>query len=254
MIDTHCHILPKVDDGADSLEEALRMARIAVHNGIHTVIATPHHFKSVYRNPAAVIQKHVKFLEVTLRERDIPLKLLPGQEYHVTENYREHYLSGQLQPLGISRYLLVELPSKHVPRYFEELVLYIKSIGLIPVVAHPERNLQLIKNPGEMYDWIGKGVLFQGTIQGLLGMAGEKIRQAAMTMTKQRWIHFLASDAHNTTTRSILLREAYDRVEAEFGSSFTDYLRTNAELLIAGSEVVMEKPLAPQRKKRFWMI
>ncbi len=253
IIDTHCHILPCVDDGADSMEEAMRMARMAIHNGITTVIATPHHAKKDYFNPAATVEAKVQELNLRLQENDIPLQVLAGQEVHLTRFYKQEQLAGHLRVLGSSRYLLVELPSRSVPDFFGPFIEDIKSHGMIPVVAHPERNLALLKDPSQLYEWVGRGVLFQITAPSLLGLLGKRIQATALSMCRNRWIHLLATDAHNTRTRGFLLREAYSRVNWEIGSQMASMLQSNAEALAKGGDMWIEEPVRPQRRRRFWM-
>jgi protein-tyrosine phosphatase len=77
MIDIHCHILPGVDDGAQSLSDSLNMARKAVEQGIHKIVATPHHLTSSYENPKQSIIDRVKDLNAALREEKIDLEVLP---------------------------------------------------------------------------------------------------------------------------------------------------------------------------------
>jgi protein-tyrosine phosphatase len=91
MIDIHCHILPGIDDGAQSLEDALDMARLAIEHGIHTIIATPHHANGVYENEADHIMKSVHLLNTALREHHLPLSIVPGQEYRVNRQLLEEY-------------------------------------------------------------------------------------------------------------------------------------------------------------------
>ena len=80
MIDIHSHILPGVDDGAKTIEDSLDMARAAVEDGIHTIIATPHHHNGKYDNYKTDILTRVKELNLQLENHNIPLTVLPGQE------------------------------------------------------------------------------------------------------------------------------------------------------------------------------
>jgi protein-tyrosine phosphatase len=253
IIDTHCHILPSVDDGAKSLEEAMQMAKMAIYNGITTVIATPHHARKDFFNPAKTVVAMVQELNLRLQQSDIPLQVLPGQEFHLTRFYKQELLAGHPQVLGDSKYLLVELPSRSVPDFFSAFIEDMKSFGMIPVVAHPERNLALLKEPSQLYEWIGRGVLFQVTASSLLGLLGKRVQTTALLMCRNRWIHLLATDAHNTRTRGFLLREAYSRVNWEIGSQMVSMLQSNAEALANGTDMWVEEPIRPQRRRRFWM-
>lgn len=121
MIDIHCHILPGVDDGAQTMEESLEMAKEAVKEGITSIIATPHH-NSSYQNEKLEILSKVNELNIRLKEEAIPLTILSGQEVRIYGELLEDLEKGTILPLCESQYLFIEFPSNHVPRYAERLL------------------------------------------------------------------------------------------------------------------------------------
>lgn len=232
MIDTHCHILPGLDDGPRTMEGAMRMAETAVKQGIHTIIATPHHGTRRYSNTSSQIQNSVKLLNQELRRRKMPLQVLPGQEYRLSEFYKVDYEAGRLQTMADSSYLLVELPSRVVPTIFPEFIRYMRRQGIIVVIAHPERNLGVIRKPNRLLDWMHMGVLIQVTSQSLIGLFGKKIQRIATLICKRQWVHLLASDAHNTLHRSFHLREGYAMIDQLCESAFVDRIKSHAQELV----------------------
>ncbi|PZD95512.1 hypothetical protein DNH61_13350 [Paenibacillus sambharensis] len=257
MIDTHCHILPGLDDGPQDWEESIRIARIAFYGGIQTIVATPHHGSQHYRNPAADIQASVNRMNERLKQAGVPVLVLAGQEYLLGEDYREEHLTGRLQSLGGSTpYLLVELPAHEVPAYFGPFVDYMQRYGITVVIAHPERNRQFMRRPEQMYGWIERGVRFQATAHSILGLGGRKVQAAVHEMCRHRWIQLIASDAHNTRTRGFQLRESLVRVRLEHGREFADLCEANAEHVLAGRDLVVADPVKPYRKRtllgRIW--
>ncbi|MCJ8010468.1 hypothetical protein MUG84_01775 [Paenibacillus sp. KQZ6P-2] len=238
MIDTHCHIIQGVDDGPATIEGALRMASTAVREGIDTIIATPHHATKRYSNPARKIQKRVAALNSRLKKNSIPLKILPGQEFRLTESYRSEHRAGRLQTLAGTSYLLVELPSRGIPECFHSFLAYAKQQGIHPVIAHPERNLDIIKNPDQVLEWINQyGVRLQVTTQSLIGLFGEEVHKTASYLCRQRFIHLIGSDAHNTLRRRFYTNEGYEVVNRLCGSSYLQSLQHHAAQLIRGGKI-----------------
>ncbi|TCZ77506.1 hypothetical protein E0485_10980 [Paenibacillus albiflavus] len=223
LIDIHCHILPFVDDGPRDWDESLRMAMVAVNNGIHTIIATPHHGKNRYYNSANKIVEQVTILNEILHARSIPLVVKPGQEFYLSEDYKEQYEQGNLQKLGNSSFLLVELPERNVPDYFDEFIADMYSRSIQIVIAHPERYSYVIKKPSILSEWIKKGLLLQVNASSLLGLNGRTIQKTAVKICKLSLHHFIASDAHNTMTRGFYLRESYHKLTEIMKSEFKGF-------------------------------
>src|SRR5690606_38562796 len=121
-IDIHCHLLPGLDDGPDELELSLRMAQQAAEEGIHTIVATPHHANGIHENDAAKVMEHVQELNRELLRRDIPVRVLPGQEVRVHRTILDELSSGYLVLNPESRHMLLELPNSQLPHYFPDLL------------------------------------------------------------------------------------------------------------------------------------
>lgn len=238
MIDTHCHILPAVDDGPKTIDGALRLAAAAVEEGITTIIATPHHRERHYLNSAKKINRRVKLFNAKLKRVGIPLKVLPGQEYHLTERYPTEFRRGRIQTLAGSRYLLVELPSRKVPGYFTDFLAFMKRADIRVVIAHPERNLGIIDQPDQVAGWIRDfGVLLQVTTQSLAGFFGESVQSTAAYLCKQRLVHLIGTDAHNTVRRKFYAQEGLGIIDKLCGAGFRKSLEDHAVQLISGKEI-----------------
>ena len=249
MIDIHCHILPGVDDGAQNINESLDMARAAVDNGIHKVVATPHHKTSRYNNPKSAIVEKVNELNELLQENQVPLEVLLGQEVRVFGELLEEYKNEQLLTVNLQNYVLIEFPSNHVPSYTEQLFYDIQMIGLTPVIVHPERNSQIVEQPDKLYHLIEKGALSQITASSITGDLGKKIQKFSFRLIDANLTHFIATDAHNITSRPFNLAEAYDVVEKEYGIDFVDMFMSNAEQMVGGKMIFREDPERIKRKK-----
>ncbi|WP_148630512.1 tyrosine-protein phosphatase [Bacillus sp. E214] len=250
MIDIHSHILPNLDDGAKSLEESLNMARLAVSNGIETIIATPHHKNGKYENEKECILSSVKQLNEELEKKQIPLTVLPGQEVRVYGELLEDMEQGFIQTVNDSSYLLIEFPSNYVPRYANTLFFDLLQRGINPILVHPERNAAIADNPNLLYDFIQQGISAQITSGSIVGKFGKKIKKLSTDLIEANLIHFVASDAHNVSSRQFWMNEALDELEKQFGLDQIYYFEENAELLISGQTIMREMP-QPVRKRKF---
>ncbi|MFJ5759277.1 tyrosine-protein phosphatase [Neobacillus sp. NPDC093182] len=251
MIDIHCHILPGVDDGAQSLSESIEMAKKAVEQGIHKIVATPHHLTSSYENPKESIINRVNQLNVALRKEKIELDILPGQEVRIHGEMVEGCVAGDILPVNHTPYILVEFPSNHVPRYTEKLFYDLQVNGLIPVIVHPERNQEIIEHPELLYQLVKKGALTQITAASVCGDFGKKIKNFSLQLVEANLTHFMASDAHNITNRTFKMSEAFGTIEKKYGNELVYYFEENAALLIEGHSVYKEDPERIKKKKIF---
>ncbi|MFB3164802.1 CpsB/CapC family capsule biosynthesis tyrosine phosphatase [Neobacillus sp. 179-J 1A1 HS] len=254
MIDIHCHILPSVDDGAQSLSDSLNMARKAVEQGINKIVASPHHLTSSYNNPKYSIINKVKDLNKALRDEKIELEILPGQEVRIYGEMLEGYEAGEILPVNHTPYLLVEFPSNHVPRYTEKLFYDLQMNGLIPVIVHPERNQEIMEHPELLYTLVKKGALTQITATSVCGDFGKKIKNFSLQLIEANLTHFIASDAHNITNRTFKLREATGIIERKYGNELVYYFDENAAQLTEGLSVYREDPKRVKKKKLFNLI
>jgi len=238
MIDTHCHILPNCDDGPKTSEGSIRMAQAAVRQGIHTIIATPHHATRKYNNSSTKIRRAVRLLNAKLKKQGIPLTVLPGQEFRLTEHYRTDYRKGRIQTLAGTSYLLVELPSRLIPDYFMDFLAYMNRHHIQVIIAHPERNFEIIKQPLMLQHWLEQGILLQVTTQSLVGYFGKKIQETAKWICKKQWAHLIASDAHDPVQRKFYMREGSKIVVECSGGTYLSQLQSNATRLIRGEGII----------------
>ncbi|CRK80165.1 tyrosine-protein phosphatase [Neobacillus massiliamazoniensis] len=251
MIDLHCHILPGIDDGAPNLSESIRMAKKAVEQGVHTIVATPHHMNNQYENRRNSILKRVEELNQALLQEQLNVKIIPGQEVRVYGELVEDFLTGEILPINDSPYVLVEFPSSQVPRYTEKLFYDMQLNGLIPIIVHPERNQEVIEHPNLLYRLVEKGAFTQITAASLCGDFGKKIKQFSQQLIEANLTHFIASDAHNTSNRTCRMREAFDIVQKKYGNEMLYIFQENAEIVLEGGHLYKEVPERIQKKKFF---
>jgi protein-tyrosine phosphatase len=251
LIDIHCHILPGIDDGAKTMEDSLSMAEAAVKEGIRSIIATPHHKNGKYDNTKEEIQIKVDKLNAALRAAQIDLNILPGQETRIYGEILEGIDKNEILTLNnTGKYLFIELPSNHVPRYTDKLLYDIQVKGMTPVIVHPERNQEIMERPDLLYQLVKKGALTQVTASSVAGYFGKNIKNFSLQLIDANLTHFVSSDAHNIANRSFKIVEAYDQIEKKYGIDMVYLFTENAELLAEGSNVYREIP-EPVKKKKF---
>jgi len=201
MIDTHIHILPGVDDGSETMEETIALARVLVQEGVRAAIATPHYNDEYPRYPAAEIQARVYEVQQVFDHHGIPLHLFPGHEVLIKPGLVEDIQSGRVATLNGSRYLLLELwPTSWLPET-ERVIFELRAAGIVPVLAHVERYQAIQRDPQKLASLLSQGVLAQITAGSLVGMQGRTAQRSAETLLKKGLIHCLGSDAHGLHKR-----------------------------------------------------
>ncbi|MGG1551928.1 tyrosine-protein phosphatase [Paenibacillus ferrarius] len=243
MIDIHSHILPGLDDGAYDLDEALLMARQAVSCGIHTMIATPHHMNGRFYNSCVQIAQYVKTFQDQLDDCNIPLRVIAGQEIRIYPQLLEALNAGVLSSLGNSRYVLLELPPDRIPTVTEKIVKDLIQSNRVPIIAHPERNREIIESPDKLLKLVDHGALSQITAHSLLGSYGKTIMQLSLRMCRSGLAHFIASDAHDTARSGFALDKAYGVIQAKLGLDAVRSLQHNAWCVIQDVAITAENPV-----------
>ena len=245
MIDIHTHILPGLDDGAQTWEDALDMARAAVAEGIDTVIATPHHANGAYSNEADAIRRRAEQFRERLAEEGIPLRVECGQEIRVHDDLLDAWQRGELLSLAGSDFVLLEMPTGRIPSGMADLIHELKIMGKKPIIAHPERNSEVLRYPERLSQLIEVGAYAQVTTHSLLGLFGKKAEESAWSLCRAGLIHIVSSDAHHVERRGFRLQEAYELISSKLGEKFKENFRQNAASVLynrsLNESVVFEK-------------
>jgi len=212
MIDIHCHILPGIDDGAPDLESSLAMADMAVADGVEVVIATPHVGASGQLS-MAMINSAVDQLNCVLQQRGVALVVLPGAEVqaHVAIPLAEQF------SLASGSFFLLEFPHSHLPSDAVDLVYTFVQRGIKPIIAHPERNLEISMDPGKLSSLIEAGARVQITAGSLTGELGANAQACAQFLLKMNMVHFIATDSHSPNFRKPVLSRAVKKAGKYLG-------------------------------------
>jgi len=254
MVDLHCHILPGLDDGAKTIEESLAMAETAIADGITHVVATPHASTEYSFDFARVLAARDE-LQSRVGGR---LQIATGCDFHLNpENVAALKTSPAQFCLNQKDYLLVEFNEFSIPPAMDQMLHHLHLAGLRPIVTHPERNGILRAQPERLARWVRVGCYAQVTAGSLLGVFGHGARSDSFAWIAQGLIHFVASDAHNTKSRPLALRPAFDVVASQFGAETAQALFVDNPLaafegrnLPYVPEVADKRPAKP--RKRFF--
>ena len=238
MIDLHSHILPGIDDGARSLDIALGMANQAVECGITHVVCTPHIHKGYFDNSLSSIRLSFKQFEQEVLKANIPLTLSFAAEVRVNEQIPIWARQGELPFLGTynnKNVLLLEMPHSHVPQGIDVLVKWLLQHGIQPLIAHPERNRELLSEPHK-FKWLQKtGCLFQLTAGALTGRFGDKVEKFAHFLMQEKAFDVVASDSHDLIRRPNDMSEAFAIVEKFDSDLAVNIFKRVPQAIVSGS-------------------
>jgi len=219
MIDLHSHIFYGLDDGAKSLEESVKMARVAADDGIRQIVGTPHLFRGLHGcRDFSLIEKKRDELQRRLEKKKIDLRVHCGAEVHVSHNLIEEIKKNRKYlVIEDTSYMLIEFPSSHIFSGVKNLFFELMSEGIVPIIAHPERNMVFRENPALLYELIEMGTFAQANRGSFVGVYGRKTKEAALAFLGLNYIHFLGSDAHSSRTVSPKLTDAFFDIEEKIG-------------------------------------
>lgn len=237
MIDIHHHCIPGVDDGPRDLPEAVDLCRMALDDGVTTIVATPHVLRGPWQNTSR-IELRQRLDELRDALGDSP-ELLLGSEYYFDFEMNERLQSGEgIIPLAESRYILIEFAAHAVPPLVDQPLYRALLEGWQPIVAHPERNIVFQKKPELLRLLVARGVRMQVTAGSVLGDFGPEARRASLQWLKEGLVHFVASDAHNREKRPPRMREARAVISRIAGERVADALtRTNPAAVTEGRQL-----------------
>lgn len=252
MIDIHCHILPGVDDGAQSMADALAMAEQAVRSGVTQLCATPHsNQKGRYENFDSMKFLNLFYsLKNLLRLERIPLTLVRGMEIFADSEVLWKISSGQVIPLNESRYYLIEFGFEEADWFFQDTLAGVLKLGKVPVIAHPERYTCVQEDPNLLYNWRKLGALAQLNKGSVSGKFGPRAQQCAEVLLRHGLVNCVASDAHRPYARTTDMSEIEDYLTRNFPADYCNLLlednpgRILSDRRVSGPEPL---PVEPQR-------
>lgn len=250
MIDLHTHILPGVDDGVKTMDDAVDFARVAAADGVSTIVATPHYREGFYINARADVLAGVAALNGRLLVEKIPISVLPGAEVHISADLVARVKSGHAPTLADNgRTVLFELSMNQYPVDLENLVFQMRLAGLQVLFAHPER-IRYFQDDVRRYEAVIRlGAFGQITTGSVTGIFGDDVEQFSEELARKRLVHVVASDGHNTRGRPPVLSRSMPRLGAWLGDDLARRMATEfPKAFIEGRDP--DLPPAPQSPVR----
>lgn len=222
MIDLHCHLLPGIDDGPETLEQALDLARAAVADGITHSVLTSHVHPNRYPNQRKNLEIAVADFSAALAMANIPLNVRMGAEARLCAELIDLLAVNQVPFLGEVdgfHIALLEFPHQLVPVGSIQFVNNLLKLKIRPLIAHPERNKAIVSNIQKLAPFADAGCWFQITAGSLVGRFGPQAKDIGFKIIDEGWNCVLATDAHNMKSRPPLLSEGRDALTARYGAA-----------------------------------
>jgi protein-tyrosine phosphatase len=245
LIDLHSHVLPGLDDGSADLDESVAMCRAAARDGITVLAATPH----VRRDYPTTPEQMERALEAVRAAVGDVVRLVAGGEIDLGELDRPRAELARFALAGNARYLLVETPYAGWPLDLAERLFQLRTRGITPVLAHPERNAEVQRQPELLEPIVAGGTLVQVTAAAVDGRLGRTSRKSAATLIERKLAHLIASDAHAPTVRAIGMSSAAAAVGDE---ALARWLTVDVPRAIVEDERVPPRPVAARPRRRFF--
>lgn len=237
-VDTHCHIMPGVDDGAAGLDMALAMLRQEAAEGVGTVILTPHQKPGHRCVTRRGIEKRISLLGEELEKEHIPVRLYPGAELFYCRGMHRLLEEGRACTLADSHYVLVEFMPGESWDYIRNGV-YDLADGYWPVLAHVERYPQVCERPERVRELIEMGAYIQMNAGSITGDWGYAAKRNCMRLLKQQLVHFIGTDAHRAEgKRAPRMEKCAGLLKRQVGSSYAEeLLKGNAEKILSDTRL-----------------
>ena len=242
-IDLHCHILPGIDDGAQTPADAAALLEASRRGGVTRFVFTPH-FDPAHDTPEAFLQRRAAAGRqlAALPEADgIEYRL--GAEIAFTPFFDR--LPLQRLAFADTRYFLLELDTRYARPGVDEAIGWAVSEGFTPILAHVERYAYVTQDPTILYHWVKAGALAQMNAGFAMRPSG---RRLLLQYAQWGLVHLVASDAHHPEYRPPNLPEGY----AALPEALSVRLQENADAVFHDRVIDRPRPIRPERRWGKW--
>lgn len=220
--DVHCHILPGVDHGSQSVEQSLDMLRAEMAMGIQHVILTPHVTAVTFENNRDKIMDAFMVLKNAVEQEGLDITLDVSAEYRMDEFFDKEYAADRLLPMP-GNHILLENSFQQELLNLDELLFDLQVKGYRTILAHPERYPYYSRRRKRYEQLHNAGAKFQVNILSFTGYFGEEARDSALWFAKNGMIDYLGSDMHNIKHAHIIMdyinSKEWKRLSAEVEST-----------------------------------
>lgn len=250
MVDIHSHVVYGVDDGAKTIEDSIAMLEMAAAAGTTDIVATPHSDLK-YQYDSNLVKERIAELQERMGDK---IRIHKGCDFHLYFDNIENCRADRSQfTINGHRYLMVEFADHAIVKGIGNVFRTMLADGITPVITHPERNTLLMGRVSEMVQWVRDGCLIQVTAQSFTGRFGKSAEEACHRLMRQKMVHFVASDAHDTEWRPPDMREPYKAVASRYGEDVAEQLFTiHPHMALSGEYIEYEDPDDQAKRGRPW--
>ena len=237
IYDIHCHVLPRVDDGASSTENAQRMLRIASKEKTNVIVATPHFSCETEQSQTERVKEKYRLVSEWWKEMKPNHEMYLGNELYYGEGIIEALEEGRALTMNGTRYVLVEFPTYAEYSYIYRAVQNFLYADYIPIIAHVERYDSLRKK-SNVEELVDLGAYLQVNASTVTGKHGFFTKLFVMNLMKQNLIHFIGTDAHGTKERRPEMRACVEYMVKKLGKKKArQILEKNPMAMLKGEEI-----------------
>ncbi len=222
MVDMHCHILPGVDDGAGSPEEALQMLKIAEKEGITHMICTPHyknHRKSV---AGEALSEAFHNFQKMAAEHGCKIQLYLGNEVFYFRELEQAVDDGLVHEMNESSHMLIEFHPQETFRAMQHSLYDVSSLGYVPILAHAERYECLYHDILRVEELHKAGTKIQVNAKSVTGEHGFGVKRFVERLLKEQMVDYVSTDAHNTEKRAPKFRKCRNFLYRKYDSQYVN--------------------------------
>lgn len=251
MVDIHAHIIPGVDDGPPSFEVSMALLRQGAEDGIKKVVATPHIMSEADYEIESEIRASAEELRQQIHAENLDIELLLGGELYLQPELNLENPLATLNQNG--RYFLVEFPMSLLPDFVEKQFFETIPFDKVPIIAHPERYVSVMKNVTRAFEFVKKRALLQINCGSLLGRFGHLPKETAIKLMDANLVHFIASDCHHPRGRPLQLKETFQLVTETWGEERARTLFIdNPERALQGQDIWTPESAFDVPKPSLW--
>lgn len=235
LYDIHCHLLPNVDDGPDSMEESLALLSLEYSQGVRGILLTPHFRRGIFETAPSVIRQRYAELKKIAEDRWPDLKLYLGWEYFACQEMKKDLRTNNFH-IENTPYVMIEFSVSHNQKFILNRLREVQTVDLIPIIAHIERFPAIVRDKALLQNLKQSGVLFQVNASSLIGKEGRFVKSCCAKLLKHGMIDLIGSDAHDLHDRIPRLQECSRYLAKKVGQ---DRMR---ELMITNPEAILKEP------------
>jgi protein-tyrosine phosphatase len=231
------------------------MAECAIADGIHTLVATPHTFNGIYHTSLPHILARIAHLKNKITENQIPIDICPGAEVRIHQDMDRSVKEGKTASINdAGHYILVEFPYNMILPGTRDVLFQLFLNDITPILAHPERNVPLQRNPEILSDLVAMGCLVQLTAMSITGEFGHDVMEYAHYLLRQRQAHVIATDSHNAESRPPILSSAVEATAHILGDTAAAeaMVTENPHTILDGKPLDLPEPLKASQKQGRW--